>query len=129
MSLPARYGAVPRPPGRDAGGEGGPGLSQNEGPGPGNREGPRRDRARVASGRTGPRRPRAAAPRAHLRGRPRRRRRRWWGSFGLGPPGAPGGPRAALTVGGLQGGKDACERSSGRSDRFLPSPLLRRRLQ
>lgn len=66
-------------------------------------------------------------------GRPRCcSRRLWGGSLELGPLGAPGGPRAALTVGGLQGAKKLASGAPGAVTASFPSPLLwrqRRQLQ
>lgn len=67
-------------------------------------------------------RPRADIPEALWRGRPDHRRCRRRGPSRTWAPGGPGWTPRHTHRGRTAGGKDACERSSERGDRFLPRP-------
>ena len=91
--------------------------------GPGNREGPRPGRACAAGGLAGPGKPRANTSRGPPASPPASPRQPAPGkSFVLGPPGAPGGPRTALTGGGQQGAKVIAGEAPSAGHRFLPKP-------
>ncbi|KAL4680772.1 hypothetical protein H8959_022713 [Pygathrix nigripes] len=79
----------------------------------------------AAGGRAKRKRQRAAIPRGPPAGPPSSQLPER--GFEFGPPGAPVGPRAALTVGGLQGTKTLPSETPSEMTSSFPSPLLRRR--
>lgn len=132
LSLPVRSGPEPHPARRAVRWRRGrPGLSGSRGPGPGNREGPRRGRARAAGDRAGLRKARATTPGAHPGFALVAAATAASGELRAWAPGGPGRAAHRTHRGRSAGAKTMASGAPSAATASFPGPLLKqqRRLQ